>query len=69
MKLCCKGDHEYMKGIPAIVDSGLIATAWALKPGNPNSTVHIWKKVGQALSGSSSQIYSAPWNETWSSKS
>lgn len=51
MKLCCKGDHEYMKGIPAIVDSGLIATAWALKPGNPNSTVHIWKKVWQALSG------------------
>lgn len=44
MKLCCRGDQEYMKGIPATVDSGLIAMAWALKPGNPNSTVHICKR-------------------------
>lgn len=55
MKLCCRGDHEYIKGIPATVDSGLIATAWALKPGKPNSTVHICKTVWQAWSGESSQ--------------
>lgn len=27
MKLCCKGDQEYMKGIPATVDSGRMAMA------------------------------------------
>lgn len=45
MKLCCRGDQEYMNGIPATVDSGLMAMAWALNPGKPNSTEHIWKKT------------------------
>lgn len=27
IKLCCRGDQEYMKGIPATVDRGLMAMA------------------------------------------
>ncbi len=56
MKLCCRGDQEYMKGIPATVDRGLMAMAWALNAGKPNSTVHICKRTRGVL-GLTRQFY------------